>query len=245
MTDIRLKLLIASFVLFAPLSASAAKKCPKLKGKPLVYAIGSSTLGSHLGGILARDLKKAGFKFRKWARASSGLARPDFHDWLSKIPDIAAEWKPAAFVISLGTNDYQALRFKSGKWIGHENAKKWKKIYAIRVDQMLRRASGRNRKRVVVWIGPTPFAGKRARKLSRVINDIIMSRIQAFDGPAFFVDVYGKIVAKNGEIRSTIPMGGKDRKVYSRDRVHTTRDLIRFIQVPPVIAALKNCKDQK
>ena len=245
MTDIRFKLLIASFVLLLPLGASAAKKCPTLKGKPLVYAIGSSTLGSHLGGILARDLKKAGFKFRKWARASSGLARPDFHDWLEKVPDIAAEWKPDAFVISLGTNDYQALRLKNGKWIKPEKLEKWKQVYATRVDQLLRRTSGKDRKRVVVWIGPTPFRGTRARKLSRVINDIIMSRIQAFDGPAFFVNVYGKIVSKSGKIQRTIKLGGKDRTVYSHDLVHTTRDLIRFVLAPPVIEALKNCKDQK
>ncbi len=77
------------------------KKCPVLPPKPLVYGIGSSTMGTSLGKLLSRNLKALNLPFRKWGVASSGLARPDFHDWPNQMQKLVKERDPKIFVISL------------------------------------------------------------------------------------------------------------------------------------------------
>ena len=154
-------------------SMTVSAKCTTSVSKgAFIYAVGSSTLGSPLGGQLETALKKEGFKFRKWAKASSGLARPDFHDWPAQLPKIDKEWSPDVYIVSLGTNDYQALWHKK-KWIKHQEKERWIDAYTKRVDQMLALAAGKRKQRLVVWIGPVPFNTPKGRNMSLRINRII------------------------------------------------------------------------
>lgn len=85
-----LSILWLSVALVAAASTASAARCKLPKGG-FIYAIGSSTLGSPLGELLDKALTRRGFKFRKWAKASSGLARPDFFHWPSKVPEVIRE----------------------------------------------------------------------------------------------------------------------------------------------------------
>ena len=235
---------IIAAALILPATASAGKrKCPKLKAStPFVYAIGSSTLGSYLGSYLKRDLPKAVFKFRKWAKASSGLARPDFHDWLGKLPDIAKQWDPDVFIVSLGTNDFQRIR-KGKRWI-KIGTPAWKAEYTARVDKLLETAAGPRKKRVIIWVGPGVFNQPRARKMSLLVNTIVKERLAAFKGHAFHVDIRAQVVGKRGRPVKTLRVPGKRAKinVYEPDRIHMTRDAMYHLLAKPILRALKACK---
>ncbi len=238
--------LIALLFAWAPLDADAAsQKCAKFsKSKPFVYAIGSSTLGSYLGSFLKRDLPKAGFEFRKWAKASSGLARPDFHDWLDRVPEIAKQWKPDVFVVSLGTNDFQRLR-KGRKWIKVDTPA-WKAEYEARVDKMLKLAAGPKKKRVVVWVGPGIFDQPKARRMAQLINSIVKDRIAKFEGTAFHIDVVNALL--QGKKRPRKKLKTTRRKfvtVYGKDKIHMTREAIQHLMSNPVVRVLKDCKNGK
>jgi len=212
----------------------------KLTGKkPFVYAIGSSTLGSYLGSYLERDLPAAGFRVRKWPKASSGLARPDFHDWLARVPEIIKQWKPDAFIISLGTNDFQPIKTKKG-WIKLNHMAAWKAEYARRVDQMLSLTGAHGRP--VVWVGPGVFDQPRARKMARIVNDIVDARIKAFKGTAFHVDIYSKLVPKGTHPLKTIKSGKRRRAVFSKDGIHMSRAGIYETMVKPTLRLLKRCR---
>lgn len=222
-----------------PNMAQADERCSKLKAKkPFVYAVGSSTMGSYLGSYLKRDLPKAGFKFRKWAKASSGLARPDFHDWPERLPEITKQWKPDVYVIALGTNDFQPLKHK-GKWVDHFTPE-WETIYTARVDRLLELAGAKGR--VVVWVGPAVFDQPRARKMAKIVNDIVKARIAKYKGAAFHVDVFGALMGKGKRPAKRIAVGKKKTLVYSRDGVHMTREAIQQLMVKPTLAILKSCK---
>ena len=237
-------LLLLILLVAMPSLASAAQPCKKLSKDSFIYAIGSSTMGNALGPKLKKKVEKAGFKFRKWAKASSGLARTDFHDWPSKVPEVIEQWSPDAFVISLGTNDYQAIYTAKG-WIKPSERAKWDAVYGKRVDRMLELTSGKRRQRMVIWVGPTPFDTRKGRAMSVRIARIIKERIDAFDGPAYFVDMTKTLLASNNRPKKTFKPEGskKTRPVYSRDGVHLTLRAVEHLMARPVVEILRKCSN--
>ena len=219
----------------------AQAKCPsKIKAGAFVYAVGSSTLGSPLGEQLDSALKSKGFKFRKWAKASSGLARPDFHDWVKSVKEVNAQWSPDAYVISLGTNDYQALYHRK-KWIRTSDKTQWIAEYSARVDRMLNAAAGPNKERLVVWIGPVPFNTAKGRNMSLRINRILQERISAFSGNAVFVDMRSKLMDDGKPIDVYRDAKNKKRRVYRTDNVHLTIGAVRNLMTKRVVKAITEC----
>lgn len=208
----------------------------------MVYAIGSSTMGISLGPALQRILKPRGIPFRKWGKASSGLARPDFHNWISATQDIVREWKPGVFVISLGTNDFQGIKHK-GRWINPSDPAKWKAEYGRRVQRLLEVASGKDRSRVVIWITPTVFKSRKAKKMGRWIHDIITAKVQAFDGPAFVVNAYRATTDSNGHPLShfRLKSESKSRPIYVSDGIHLTEDAVRYLMAEPALEVIERC----
>ena len=216
--------------------------CQKQTGKPMVYAIGSSTMGISLGPALQQNLKPRGVPFRKWGKASSGLARPDFHNWISATRDIVKERNPGVFVISLGTNDFQGIKHK-GKWINPSDPSKWKAEYGRRVQNLLEAASGKDRSRVVIWVTPTVFKSRKAKKIGRWIHDIIVEKTRAFDGPAFVVDAYRATTDSAGHPLSHFRLKGetKSRPIYVDDGIHLTEDAVRYLMAEPVLEVIEYC----
>ena len=200
-------------------------------------------MGSILGPMLQKELKKRwGIQAKRWGKASSGLARPDFHDWPSKVPNLMRRHRPDYVVVSLGTNDHQALKTQKG-WIKTSNDR-WAKSYKQRVLIMLRRLSGRDRRRAIVWLGPTNFNSNNARKLGPKINRLIKEAINEFDGPAVFVDARRATSNKNGEPGVTYrhPKKGK-QPMRTSDGIHLTTDAVRTLLAAPVYKAFADCWD--
>ena len=79
---------------------------------------------------------------RGWPEA--GMAKWESLRWLGTavlrlartIPKIIRRHKPDLFVVSLGTNDYQAVRLHNRAWL-RPGTSRWKKVYASRVRKML------------------------------------------------------------------------------------------------------------
>ena len=200
-------------------------------------------MGSVLGPMLQKDLKKKwGIKAKRWGKASSGLARPDFHDWPAEVPNLMRRHRPDYVVVSLGTNDHQALKTKKG-WIKTSN-ERWAKSYKQRVLIMLRRISGRDRRRAVVWLGPTNFDSNNARKLGPKINALIREAIDEFDGPAVFVDARRATSDSKGEPGTTFKHPTKgSRPMRAADGIHLTTEAVRNLLAAPVHKAFGECWD--
>ena len=234
--------LFAALMLTA--SPAAAQRCPATKGSPTVYAIGSSTLGSVLGPMLQRILKDDGVEMHRWGRASSGLARPDFHDWLALTPGLMSKHKPDIVVVSLGTNDFQPL-YNKGKWVLLES-KKWEAIYAKRVDKLLTQTGGKNKQRLVIWMGPHAFAGERAEAQGPVVNRIMRERVEAYaaaGGNAVFVDAFGATRGRNGRplVEARLPGSSKVERIRTHDDIHLTTDGVRWLMAEPVLTYIRPC----
>jgi hypothetical protein len=234
---------MAFLVALAPSLAPAKnfnKKCSSNKGRTLVYGIGASTMGSVLGPMLEARLKDRKISFRQWGKASSGLARPDFHDWPSKVRGIARGYNPELFIVSLGTNDYQPLWNKK-KWVRFEK-KQWREIYKSRVEDMLQKLVGKEKNRAVIWIGPAAFEGARASKRGKVVQEIIKQVVTTFDGPVAYYDLFKLTSNRDGSPISTyIDHNGKKKKARARDGIHLSTRAVRALIAVPVVRLIDEC----
>ncbi|MEC9070761.1 MAG: DUF459 domain-containing protein, partial [Myxococcota bacterium] len=242
-------LLVFAFALATPRPGLGANPdiCPRIKGKPTVYMLGSSTMGSTLGPMLKGQLRrKMEIRATRWGKASSGLARPDFHDWPGVSQGLMNKHRPDLVIVSLGTNDNQHIKLKRGWLHLAKDAKKWDKEYAKRVRQMLKRLSGKSQKRPVIWLGPVALKGKNARRNGPRITDILRQEIEAFEGQALLIDMYAQTVADNGDPRVFLNVGTSESprriKARSKDGQHLSIEAVQALMVDPILAMLADCE---
>jgi len=226
------------------LAQPSATLCPALDGPPKVYAIGSSTMATLLGPMLKRVLAADDVEVVRWGRASSGLARPDFHDWPRKVPGLMRRHRPDIVVVSLGSNDFQAI-WHNKRWVRFED-ERWEKIYAERVDRMLTGAAGEDRERLVIWVGPYAFAGGRAQVRAPIVNRIMRERVEAFaeaGGKVFFVDAFAATTNERGRPLAEARLGDARRAVGIRtsDGIHLTNAAVQAFMGEPIIEVVRSC----
>lgn len=211
---------------------------PPCRSRSRVLAIGASTLGATLEGPLRRGLAAHGIGLEIRARHSTSVVRPDYHDWLADLRRLIPRFHPDAVVISLGVNDNQPLR--RGRELIPPTDPRWDQIFAERVDAYLDVASGPDRERAVVWIGPYAFRGRGSRIIGRRIHRILGERIAAFDGPASYIDVYSATLDDRGQpIVDYLPRGAVKRvRARGIDGVHLKTIVVVERMAEPTLAAL-------
>ncbi len=225
--------------------ADAPVQCPAVGDQPIVFGIGGSTMGSVLGPMLDHIYRGEGVKFSRWGKASSGLARPDFHDWPKEAPRLMKQHQPDIVIVSLGTNDYQAINTGKG-WIRQEDPE-WETAYGERVDAMLKGLTEDNQERLVIWSGPYAFQGKNAVVRAPIVNRIMRERVEAFakvGGRVVFHDAYGPTSDDKGRPLSEAVLPGKgDKKVKIRakDNIHLTTDAVRALLAQPIVEMTRPC----
>jgi len=240
----RLAAFATLFMTLVPTEAALAK-CPTTPHKaPVVYGIGGSTMGSLLGPMLDKVFGENDVKFRRWGKASSGLARPDFHDWPKSAPELMEKHHPDIVIVSLGTNDYQAL-WEKGNWVPQEDAD-WEKKYGERVDAMLTALAKDDKDRLIIWSGPYAFEGKNAVVRAPIVNRIMKERVEAFaaaGGNAVFHDAYVVTSDGKGTPLDTAVLPGKSKAVdiRTKDKVHLTSDAVLHLLAKPIVAIALPC----
>ena len=216
---------------------------PPCRARSRVLAIGASTLGATLEGPLRRGLAAHGVGLEIRARHSTSVVRPDYYDWLAELRRLLPRFYPDAVVISLGVNDNQPLR--RGRELIPPTDPRWDRVFAERVDAYLDVASGPDRERAVIWIGPYAFRGRGSRLIGRRIHRIFAERVEAFDGPASYVDVYSATLDARGQpITDYLPRGGRKRvRARGIDGVHLKTIVVVETMAEPTLAALSSFYD--
>lgn len=241
------KLLIGLFaVALGATTTTASAKCPTAGSEtPVVYGIGGSTMGTLLGPMLDKVFGEHDVEFRRWGKASSGLARPDFHDWPKSTPALMTKHKPDIVVVSLGTNDYQAI-WDDGEWIRQEDPK-WETAYGERVDALLEAIAKDDKDRLIIWSGPYAFEGKNAVVRAPIVNRIMKERVEAFaaaGGNAIFHDAYVVTADEAGKPLDEAVLPGKGKKavaIRSKDGIHLTADAVRHLLAAPIVELALPC----
>lgn len=239
---------LVSLVAIALTTLPASAKCPTTKKSPTVYGIGGSTMGTLLGPMLDKVFEENGIEFRRWGKASSGLARPDFHDWPKSTPELMQKHKPDIVIVSLGTNDYQAL-WENGNWIRQED-KEWETKYGERVTALLEAITKDNKDRLVIWSGPYAFEGKNAVVRAPIVNRIMKERVEAFAAAghnAIFHDAYAVTSDDKGRPLDKAVLPGKKAatEIRTKDNIHLTADAVRLLLAKPIVDMALPCFPKK
>lgn len=218
-------------------TAAAALVLPRLaraaSGKVLL--IGGSSIATALGQRIEEGLTSEGLTVHRRGKSSSGLARPDFFDWMPEAKKLQKRHQPTATVVMFGGNDTQSLKTESG-WIrwGEDG---WRGEYISRVQELSNIVSPNGEP--VCWIGlPIPRSSGYRRKLEK-INGMIRDAMEDHPG-GHYVSTW-TLLSNDGRYTQSMRVDGKEQNVRGEDGIHLTLAGARLFERkvrPSVLASI-------
>jgi uncharacterized protein len=164
-----------------------------------VLLLGDSLIVTSFGERLETLLnEQPGIRAVRRAKSSTGLARPDFFDWMEVGREEVERHRPDVVVVIMGGNDGQGLTDGKGKAQVQWGAAGWSSAYRQRVDSFLEILAAPGRK--ILWVAlPTTGLKNFERKLG-VIRPILREAVAAredalhLDTKPFFLDAKGNVL---------------------------------------------------
>ena len=150
---------------------------------------------------------------------STGLARPEVFNWPAYIAGLASV--PDALVLTLGSNDDQALTGEGGT--GPFGTPEWEAEYRRRVGGLMDSVIAKGT--TIFWVGIPPMRNTgRFDSQYRLINDIARTEAEKRPGKAVFVDTVPALSAPGGGYADYLGnLDGTIVQVRSGDGIHFTR----------------------
>lgn len=148
---------------------------------------------------------------------ASGLVRPDFYDWPTKLPQMMDSLKPEAVVIMIGANDRQqmiapGLNEKFGTDI-------WFLAYEERVQAFAKLVTARHIP--LLWIGLPPLASDDATADILRLNQLYKNQVESVGGE--FVDIWDGFTDEDGKFLVTgSDINGQQVRLRTADGVNMT-----------------------
>lgn len=165
-----------------------------------MLVLGDSMIAGGFGLYLARALgDDRGYDVTRRGKSSSGLARPDFFDWIAEARRLVGDTPYDATVVMFGGNDVQGLYMgKDGghtEWIRWED-EGWSEEYARRVAALSEIVAPDGQQ--LFWIGmPVMRPSKFHARVQRV-NTIYRAEM-AIRPNALFVDIWSVLADEDGQ----------------------------------------------
>ncbi len=161
---------VASLAAMVPRTTALAPLGPVPPGKPRVVALaGDSMMAVGLSATLMRQsAENKNLRMVKAFRSGTGLARPDFFNWMDEYPAMVGAETPAVVIVAIGANDGQGF-VVDGK-VQAFGTDEWRKTYQERVAGFLAviESSGAR----VVWVGLPPMRSAAYNERVAEINRI-------------------------------------------------------------------------
>ncbi|HEX9260118.1 MAG TPA: DUF459 domain-containing protein [Acidimicrobiales bacterium] len=210
---------------------------PKTPGVPRLYIAGDSTAGG-LAAALKPLVEPTGVEVRVDYKNSSGLTRPDFYDWPSRLRAQMAALSPDMVIVQFGGNDAQPITLADGRKVNVDKPE-WTAEYGRRVGDAMDVLSADGRK--VVWVG-VPSARSAAFNGRLVVLRNALLAQAAVHPSVTFVDPWPMFQGVLGTYSDfAIDADGQARDMRAQDGFHLNptgaRRLGRY--VADVVAALR------
>ncbi len=185
--------------------------------------IGDSMIAGGFGLYLAQDLERDhGILVERHGKSSTGLARPDFYDWVEVGAELVDAHKPDVVACMFGGNDGQGLymgRKADPKWIRYEE-EGWTAEYRRRVNAFADAVTPQGQH--LLWIGmPVMKPSKLHGRVSHM-NTIYRAEM-AIRPQATFIDIWRTLAKADGGYTDHIEVEGKRARVRAGDGVHMSR----------------------
>ena len=187
-----------------------------------VLILGDSMIAGALGLFLENGLRKVhGYEVRRFGKSSTGLARPDFFDWMKEAErQIAAFPAPDAVVAMFGGNDVQGLYMGKGQWI-RWNEDGWDQEYAARITRFADIVAPEGRP--LFWIGMPVMRPEKFHVRVQKVNVIARAEMAIRPGGRF-VDIWRLLADEAGNYAERLAMGEGPRpkkiRVRAGDGIH-------------------------
>lgn len=209
-----------------------------------VLILGDSLAATGFGALLERKLDAHPLVVcHRKGKSASGLARPDYFDWIAEGKRQVELRDPDLVVVIMGGNDGQdltRLRRSDGKRVAWQD-EGWADAYRERMDQFLQELDAEHRK--IVWLG-LPQMGLRSleRKLT-LIRDVQQNAVEALGEGAVYVDTIPLVTDADGNLLASARVGGarKESVLRADDKIHFTMEGSQYFAdavYPRVLQAL-------
>ena len=183
----------------------------------LRVVVAGDSLAAGLGYFAERVFRPKLVRVSRQGRISTGLARPDYFNWLSAMRRIVDVFDPDLVIVMLGENDQQSLQTVNGRPVAESGTAEWPTEYRHRVLQMMRIATSRGAK--VVWAGLPICADPRLRDRARRQNEIFEFAADISPNVAYF-DAWQRFMAPRGGYTAYFREGGHVVLIREGDGLH-------------------------
>lgn len=177
-------------------------------GDSMMQVVGQSLVNAATAtGVIAADLE---------FRVSTGLTRPDYFDWPTRLADVVGQGEPEAVVVMFGANDAQGIvtahgpePFGTDAWLAEYRAR-----VAATMDLLV--ADGTR----VYWIGQPIMRSEDFSARMAALDDIYRAEAEQ-RGDVVYVDAWS-LFAVDGRYSAHLDQGGPTLMRQS-DGIHLTR----------------------
>jgi uncharacterized protein len=179
-----------------------------------VLIIGDSLAGGFGAGLarMAEDDQRIEVVNR--FNEASGLARPEFYDWVAAVPKIVIAKDYDAAVVHLGINDRQAMRSDGGQ--SAFRSPEWTAAYKAQAEALADRLQGAGLH--VYWLAIPPVADPALDADLKFISALHKEAVAAKGGK--YVDLSPYFRGADGRYSERGPdETGADRKLRARDGI--------------------------
>ncbi len=187
-----------------------------------VLLLGDSLIVTSFGESLEKSLNEhPGIRAVRRAKSSTGLARPDFFDWMAVGREEVERHRPEVVVVIMGGNDGQGLTDSKGKARVQWGAPGWEAAYRQRAEDFLRVLAAPGRRILWVELPITRLPGfeRKLVVIRRLLREAVSAREDAthLDTSSFFIDSKGGVLLE-------APVEGfrKPMRLRMDDGVHFT-----------------------
>jgi hypothetical protein len=167
---------------------------------------------------------------------SSGLARPDFHDWPAHLRDTLTTSDPDIIIVTFGGNDAQGLSEPCPNGAGtcqlsvvvgqasESNKDEWTAEYERRVAEVMDIMLVDPDRRVI-WVGIPNAEDPAFTERLRIQDQAVRQALQDYPD-AVFIDTWDRFNGRNGGIAELIvdPRDGRAKPVRQSDGFHLNED---------------------
>ena len=193
-----------------------------------VLLLGDSLIVTSFGEYLERFLnEQPGVHAVRRAKSSTGLARPDFFNWMKTGQEEVERHRPDVVVVILGGNDGQGLTDEKGKAVVQWGAAGWEAAYRQRVEDFLHVLEAPGRK--ILWL-ELPVVGMRSFEnklgiIRRVMREAASARedVMHLETKPFFTDSKGSLL-----LEARVETFRKPMRLRMNDGIHFTEAGGRF-----------------
>ena len=169
-------------------------------------------------------------------KASTGLARPDYHNWPAHLRDTLSGTDPDIIVVSFGGNDAQGISepCSSGEgcspdWVvtqpSADNKDEWTAEYVQRVNEMMDIMLEGHENRAIIWVGIPNARDPEFTSWLEIQDQAVRQALTAYP-QAVFVDTWAIFDGINGGIAELVvdPRTGEAIPVRAADGFHLNAD---------------------